>query len=56
VVERVGPILAPGGVFVLECSSRNPVPASERLAVWKSRRYGETQITLYLERNPEDTP
>lgn len=55
VVRRVGPILAPGGVFVLECSSRTSVPTSETLAVWKSRRYGETQITLYLESNPEDT-
>ncbi len=41
--------LSPGGVLVLEHSSRTAAPAPpEGLAIWKARRYGDTTLTLYV--------
>jgi 16S rRNA (guanine966-N2)-methyltransferase len=51
VVQAVAPVLAPGGILVLEHPARREAPqASEGLAVFKSRRYGDTGLTLYERR------
>jgi 16S rRNA (guanine966-N2)-methyltransferase len=49
IVESAARRLAPGGILALEHSARTPAPpAAEGLAVWKSRRYGDTMLTLYV--------
>ena len=54
-VRRSAAALAPGGVLVLEHSAKNPAPsAPESLALWKSRRYGGTAVTLWVRQ--EDQP
>jgi 16S rRNA (guanine966-N2)-methyltransferase len=53
-VEKAASILRADGVVALEHSARGPAPeAPETLALWKSRRYGDTEVTLYR-RKPED--
>jgi 16S rRNA (guanine(966)-N(2))-methyltransferase RsmD len=48
IVEEAPKLLAPGGVLALEHSAAVPLPAPpDSLAVWKSRRYGRTRVTLY---------
>jgi len=52
---RVAAALAPGGVLALEHAATDPPPdPPETLALWKSRRYGGTMVTLYV-RDPEET-
>lgn len=47
--------VAPGGIVVLEHSSEEPPPeAPEGLALWKTRRYGGTSVTLYA--RAEESP
>jgi len=49
IVEEAVARLAPGGVLALEHTARNAPPdPPEGLAVWKTRRYGHTSITLYV--------
>jgi len=48
VVHGATHALSPGGRFALEHAAGEAAPAPpETLAVWKSRRYGGTQVTLY---------
>jgi 16S rRNA (guanine966-N2)-methyltransferase len=40
-------LLADGGLFVLETSARNPVPAAASLALIRQKKMGDTCITIY---------
>jgi len=56
VVAAAARLLVPGGVLALEHAADDPAPdPPESLAVWKSRRYGRTRLTLYS-RTPEASP
>lgn len=47
-VAEAGRLLVPGGVLALEHGGDElPPDAPEGLALWKSRRYGRTRVTLY---------
>lgn len=55
IVMRASRALAPGGVLSLEHASSDPAPEPpEGLALWKSRRYGGTCVSLYV-RSPEES-
>ncbi len=48
IVSEGSDLLAPGGVLAIEHAETRPSPdPPESLAVWKSRRYGRTRVTLY---------
>ena len=48
IVTQGADLLAPGGVLALEHADEDPAPEPpESLAVWKSRRYGRSRVTLY---------
>jgi 16S rRNA (guanine966-N2)-methyltransferase len=54
IVAEAPRLLAPGGVLALEHAAAVPLPPPpDSLAVWKSRRYGRTRVTLYS-RLPEE--
>jgi 16S rRNA (guanine966-N2)-methyltransferase len=54
IVEEASRLLVPGGCLALEHAADVPLPGPpDSLAVWKSRRYGRTRVTLYS-RLPED--
>ena len=54
ILRDVAPGMAPGGVVVLEHSADDPPPEPpEGLALWKTRRYGGTSVTLYS--RPEES-
>jgi 16S rRNA (guanine966-N2)-methyltransferase len=45
-------LLARGGIAALEDDARkDPLPTPEGTTEWKSRRYGDTRITLYRKEN-----
>jgi 16S rRNA (guanine966-N2)-methyltransferase len=53
-LRRGAEALTPGGVLVLEHAAKEPLPpAPESLAVWKSRRYGGTAVTLWVREEEE---
>jgi 16S rRNA (guanine(966)-N(2))-methyltransferase RsmD len=45
-LERLVPLLAPGGVVVVKHFWRTPVPEPQGLAIWRQRRFGETMLTF----------
>jgi 16S rRNA (guanine(966)-N(2))-methyltransferase RsmD len=47
ILEKAGAALAPGGVLVLEHASADEAPAIVGLALDRSRRYGDTTLSLY---------
>jgi 16S rRNA (guanine966-N2)-methyltransferase len=56
VVAAAARVLSQAGVLALEHAGAEPSPlAPEGLALWKSRRYGGTSVTLYV-RSSEEMP
>jgi len=54
VLAAAAPVLAPGGILALEHAAADPPPGPpEGLALWKTRRYGSTVLSLY-ERGEEE--
>ncbi len=52
-MPRASAAMNPGGILALEESVRSPERAGpDGFAVWKSRRYGGTRITLYVREAP----
>lgn len=52
--RRIAPVLVPGGVLAVEhAATVAPPGAPETLALWKSRRYGGTVVTLYVREGEE---
>ncbi|MCA9750681.1 MAG: 16S rRNA (guanine(966)-N(2))-methyltransferase RsmD [Gemmatimonadetes bacterium] len=48
IVERAERALAPGGILVLEHPAARPAPgAPTGRELWKSRKYGDTALSLY---------
>jgi 16S rRNA (guanine(966)-N(2))-methyltransferase RsmD len=45
-LERVVPLLAPGGSVVVKHFWRTEVPVAAGLSVWRERRFGETALTF----------
>jgi 16S rRNA (guanine966-N2)-methyltransferase len=50
-LEKAGALLVPGGALVLEHASTDEAPAVSGLDLDRSRRYGDTTLSLY--RSPE---
>lgn len=52
ILEKAGAALAPGGVLVLEHASTDDAPAVVGLELDRSRRYGDTTLSLYRSSAP----
>lgn len=52
ILEKAGAALAPGGVLVLEHASTDDAPAVVGLELDRSRRYGDTSLSLYRSSAP----
>jgi 16S rRNA (guanine966-N2)-methyltransferase len=46
VLAALDSVMGPGAIVVLEHSSRRPLPAFERLQVDRTRRHGDTSVTI----------
>jgi 16S rRNA (guanine966-N2)-methyltransferase len=49
--EKLGQLLAPGGVFVLEKHPGEPLPQTKHWRMVRQKRYGATEV-LFFETNP----
>jgi 16S rRNA (guanine(966)-N(2))-methyltransferase RsmD len=53
VLEKAGALLLPGAALVLEHSSTDEAPSIAGLELDRSRRYGDTTLSLYRAHAPE---